>query len=48
VNDDPKGFMLQSRSGNTYRLKGSARCSVRNDTKAPVRFLAIEFPAPAR
>jgi hypothetical protein len=47
VNDDPKGFMLQSRSGNTYRLKRSGRCSVSNNTKAPVRFLAIELLTPA-
>jgi hypothetical protein len=43
--DDPKGFELQSRSGNTYPLKGSAKCTVRNEAHATVRFLAIEFLA---
>ncbi len=48
VTDDPKGFEMQSRSGNTYRLKGTAKCTVRNETHAIVRFLAIEFPPVAR
>ncbi|MFI5231581.1 MAG: hypothetical protein ACHQSE_03610 [Gemmatimonadales bacterium] len=48
ITDDPKGFELQSRSGNTYRLKGTAKCTVRNDTHATVRFLAIEFTPAAR
>jgi hypothetical protein len=48
VTDDPKGFEMQSRSGNTYRLKGTAKCTVHNDTRATVRFLAIEFPPAAR
>jgi hypothetical protein len=48
VTDDPKGFEMQSRSGNTYRLKGTAKCTVRNDTHAIVRFLAIEFPPAAK
>ena len=48
VTDDPKGFEMQARSGNTYRLKGTARCSVHNDARTTVRFLAIEFPPPAR
>jgi hypothetical protein len=43
VTDDPKGFAMQSRSGNTYRLKGTARCTIHNGTNAAVRFLAIEF-----
>jgi hypothetical protein len=43
----PKGLALQSRSGNTYRLAGSARCIVTNETRSAVRFLAIEF-APAK
>lgn len=46
VTDDPKGFAMQSRSGNTYRLRGTARCTVHNDTRTTVRFLAIEFPPP--
>lgn len=47
VTDDPKGYELQSRSGNTYRLKGTSKCTVHNDAHATVRFLAIEFtPAP--
>lgn len=48
VTDDPKGFAMQSRSGNTYRLRGTARCTVHNETRATVRFLAIEFPPPTR
>lgn len=48
VTDDPKGYELQSRSGNTYRLRGTAKCTVRNDTHAAVRFLAIEFPPPEK
>ena len=47
VVDVPKGLALQSRSGNTYRLTGSARCIVTNETRSTVRFLAIEF-APAK
>jgi hypothetical protein len=46
VTDEPKGFAMQSRSGNTYPLKGTARCTVHNPTRTPVRFLAVEF-APA-
>jgi hypothetical protein len=47
VLDQPKGFGLLSRSGNTYPLMGNARCTVHNETKSAVRFLAIEFtPAP--
>jgi hypothetical protein len=48
VTDEPKGFAMQSRSGNTYPLRGTARCTVQNPTKAPVRFLAIEFTPAAR
>jgi hypothetical protein len=48
VTDDPKGFEMQARSGNTYRLKGTAKCTVHNGTAAAVRFLAIEFPPPGR
>jgi hypothetical protein len=43
VIDQPKGFGMLSRSGNTYRLSGTARCSVHNATKATVRYLAVEF-----
>ena len=43
--DDPKGYELQARSGNTYPLKGTGKCTVHNDAHATVRFLAIEFPA---
>lgn len=46
VVDQPKGFAMQARSGNTYRLAGTANCSIHNATKSTVRFLAIEF-APA-
>ena len=46
VSDQPKGIALQSRSGNTYRLTGTARCTMRNETGSTVRFLAIES-APA-
>ena len=46
VADQPKGFAMQARSGNTYRLTGTAKCSMHNATKSTVRFLAIEF-APA-
>ena len=48
VVDQPKGFALLARSGNTYRLTGTARCSVQNPTKSAVRFLAIEMPPAAR
>ena len=49
VMDDPKGFDLQSRYGNTYPLKGTSKCTVHNDAHATVRFLSIEFPpAPRR
>jgi hypothetical protein len=47
VVDQPKGFTMQSRSGNTYRVAGSSRCTIRNPNRVPVRFLAVEFtPAP--
>jgi hypothetical protein len=48
VVDQPKGFGLLSRSGNTYRLSGTARCTMHNETKSTVRFLALEFAPPAR
>lgn len=48
VTDDPKGFEMQARSGNTYRLKGTSKCAVHNGASAAVRFLAIEFPPQAR
>jgi hypothetical protein len=48
VVDQTKGFGLLARSGNTYRLKGTARCSVQNATRSTVRFLAIEFAPAAR
>lgn len=44
----PKDVPLQSRSGNTYPLTGRSPCSVRNETGASVRFLAIEFAPPPR
>lgn len=47
VVDQTKGIPLQSRSANTYRLTGTARCTVHNGTRATVRFLAMEF-APAK
>ncbi len=43
VADQPKGFTMQSRSGNTYRVTGSAQCTIHNPNKVPVRFLAVEF-----
>jgi hypothetical protein len=47
VADQPKGFTMQARSGNTYRVMGSSQCTIHNPNKVPVRFLGVEFiPAP--
>jgi hypothetical protein len=48
VLDEPKGFALQSRSGNTYPFRGSARCTIHNPNKVPVRFLAVDFTPAAK
>jgi hypothetical protein len=48
VADQPKGFAIQSRSGNSYRLTGTAACSLHNATTSTVRFLAVEFLAPPK
>jgi hypothetical protein len=48
VIDQPKGFAMQARSGNTYRLTGRAKCTMHNATKSAVRFLAIEFAPPTK
>ncbi len=48
VADQPKGFTMQSRSGNTYRVMGSAQCTIHNPNKVAVRFLAVEFSPTAR
>ncbi|HXD23551.1 MAG TPA: hypothetical protein VN613_09355 [Gemmatimonadaceae bacterium] len=45
VVDESKGFELQARYGNTYPLKGTGKCTVRNDAHATVRLLAMEFAA---
>jgi hypothetical protein len=48
IADQAKGFAMQARSGNTYRLTGTAPCLVHNATKSTVRFLAVEFRAVPR
>lgn len=48
VADKPKEFAMQARSGNTYRLTGTAKCTMHNATKSAVRFLAIEFAPVAK
>jgi hypothetical protein len=49
VVDQEKGLGLQARFGNTYRVAGTAKCTLQNTTTSPVRFLAIEFaPAPRK
>jgi hypothetical protein len=48
VANQPKGFVIQSRSGNSYRLTGNSACLLHNATASTVRFLAVEFLAPAK
>ncbi len=48
VADQPKGFAMQSRSGNSYRLTGNSACSIHNATASTVRFLAVEFLPPPK